>query len=89
MKLYSYIKQDGMNNTLEILITDEYKRQDELPPYWRRNTVTKDSFPDLLYELYKGYMWGAKDIKYIKYNAEDEYIIDIDTIKMMNLEKFI
>ena len=85
--LYLYVKQDGMYDTEDLLITDEYKSQDDLPPYWFRTGTKATDFNQLVLCAYQ--IFFDNNFKHIRYNVEDEYIIDMDTIKRIFPEELI
>lgn len=70
-----YVKQDGMYNTLKLLITD--KETNDLPNNWY--FFSRDTFINLVKIAYKDFFGDYCCT--IKVNAEDEYNLDLETLK--------
>lgn len=89
MNFKAYIKQDGVYNTLEILISDI-----SLPDTrdWYQYHLKHHKLKDLLFDIYKGFMIGFPDVDHIRMidsQLGDEIIITLDMIKELNPHLFI
>ena len=48
MKYYAYGYQDGMYCTEQIILTDEFKSNDDLPPYWGVVDYSDKSYSEII-----------------------------------------
>jgi len=87
-----YVNQDGMYNTLEIVISDI---PIENIKDWHKITIDKSvvNFKDLLWKLRKYFMTNSDDkaniIRLIDSKIPDEIIITKDVIEELNANKMI
>ena len=93
-KFFVYVKQDGMYNTKEILLTDEYKPGTLLPRDWyvikNDSDETYKTFQEFLMDIYKSFMCGYHDTDKLTLIVESEpVIITKEDIKEQNPEYFI
>ena len=93
-KFFLYVKQDGMYNTKEILLTDEYKPDDLLPRDWyvmkNASDKTYKTFQEFLMRIYESFMCGIDDTDKLTLIVENEpVVITKEDIKEQNPEYFI
>jgi len=91
---YGYVQQDGMYQTLDLLITDEYS--EKFSDYYKNDqrwyiVVNSFSLKGVIQKLWFAYSYHgvSSNPVNIKIRLEDDYIIDFSTIKKMFAEKLI
>ena len=89
--LYLFVKQDGMYNTLEILVTDQDNKGDLQKDWYRiRSERSYSTLKEFLFAVYKMLMTGPGDTKQLTlWIDEDSIIITEKDIMVLNAEHFI
>ncbi len=80
-----YARQDGLYNTHALLITDEYTKSKDLPPYWYN--FESGEFKELVIYAWKT-LFDDTCAK-IHIDIEDRYTINLDDVKRMIPERFL
>jgi len=90
-KWFCYIKQNGMYETMEILITDKFIKSKDLPKDWflikRKNVSPFYSLKSLLLNIKKNFYSGENFN--ISFKFEDEFNIKIEELENLYPEHFI
>ena len=88
---YGYVQQTGMYETLDLVISDEFSKDYtdyyNNPEQWYLSKES-ENLKDLIEHLW--FVYNDKlEVHNIKVRLEDNYIVDISTVKVMFAERFI
>jgi len=91
---YGYIQQDGIYQTLDLVITDEYS--EKFSDYYKNDqqwylAAQSQSLKEVIQKLWFAFSYHGTSGNpvNIKIRLEDDYIIDFSTIKKMFAEEIL